>query len=160
MNSILNYLCFFDENLCKNIKFCFRIRREIVSKLAKELYTNWGNNSYPYNFIYFHLFLFFHKINSILKNFNRLIFLSNFSLKNFCKKTRNFISDHNALISVFRFLIYYHIFIIYCEINLGTFSHSILYEKWRRKKCQKVPINFLVKGMTLHVAKKVIIIDI
>ena len=43
--------------------------------------------------------------------------------------------------------------LLYEKNNLGTFSHSILYEKGRRKKCQKMPINSLVKGVTFNVAK-------
>ena len=58
MNSVLNFYNFSMKNFCKYINFYSRPWRMIVSKLAKELYTNWGNKSYPYCFIYFHLFLF------------------------------------------------------------------------------------------------------
>ena len=94
------------------------------------------------------------------KIWTNIIFLQNFSWKNFCKKKRNFISDHNALISVFENLICGHnFFTIYGKNNIGVFCLSILYEEWRMYLRQKAPRNFLVKGMTSHVAKKVIIID-
>ena len=73
---------------------------------------------------------------------------------NFCKKRE---ISFQTIMLLFLFFDTITIFIIYCEINLGTFFHSILYEKWRRKKCQKMPINSLVEGVTFNVAKKVII---
>ena len=96
-----------------------------------------------------------------MKNLNRLIFFSNFSMKNFCKKTWNFVLDHNALVSIFRFLICYHnFFIIYCENNIGVFYLSILCEEWRMYLRQKAPRNFLVRNVTLNVVKEVIGVDI
>ena len=117
------------KKFCKFINFYFRPWPMIVSKLAKELYTNWGNKSYPYCFIYFLLivFPFFHKINSILKNLNKLYFLSKFFVEEFILKTWNFISDHNALISIFENLICYHNFFnIFYEEDRDVFSLSIL----------------------------------
>ena len=99
------------KKFCKCINFYFRPWREIVSKLAKELYTNWGNKSYSYCSIYF-LLPFFFSINSILKNLNKVIFFSKFFNEEFILKTWNFILDHNALISIFKNLHCYHNFII------------------------------------------------
>ena len=84
---ILNRVIFLFKNFrlkkfCKNIKFYFRPSREIVSKVAKELYMNWGNKKYPCS-IHFLLPFFFYKINSILKNFDTLTFFSRFFIEEF-----------------------------------------------------------------------------
>ena len=71
-------------------KFCFRPCREIVSKLAKELYTNWGNKSYPYLFIYLHFFSFFRKLNSILKSLNKHCSLLKFFTEKILQKSTKF----------------------------------------------------------------------
>ena len=121
MNSVLNFYNFSMKNFCKYINFYSRPWRMIVSKLAKELYTNWGNKSYPYCFIYFHLFLFFTKQIVFWKIWTYFIFFKIFHWRIFVKKTWNFILDHNALISVFRFLICYH-----------NYFYNLLWNQFRR----------------------------
>ena len=44
------------------------------------------------------------------------------------------------------------------KYNLGTLSHNITYEEWRRKNRQKWSVNSLSKDVTYNLAKKVIII--
>ena len=43
-----------------------------------------------------------------------------------------------------------------CDWNLGIFSVSIVGNKWKLWKRKKMPIFFIVKNVTFHVAKKVI----
>ena len=112
-------------------------------------------------FSLYYVFSFFHKINCVLKNLNRLIFFSNFSMKNFPKKTWNFILDHNALISVFRFLICYHnFFIIYRKNDLGEFCGCILWRKTQLKFSKNLSGNSIVKNVTMNAHVKVISINI
>ena len=76
-------------------------------------------------------------------------------MKNFCKKTRNFVLDHNALISVFRFLICYHNFFkICCENNLGTFSRYHLMVVYDSKIVQRNSKNFVCSCCDYSTSRK------
>ena len=154
------------KNFCKYINFYSRPWRMIVSKLAKELYTNWGNKSYPYCFIYFHLFLFSFSFFSQNKFYFEKFKQSYILFKIF--QWTIFVKKHEILFQtimlLFPFFKIYFVTIIFFnnlwENNIGVFYLSIVYEEWRMYLRQKAPRNFLVRNVTLNVVKEVIGVDI